>query len=69
MLLKNGANPNIATNTGGVTPLHRAAYSGHNDIVLLLLQYKANPTFSDADGKIALHKVNGLHIFCACWYL
>ena len=42
---------------GGATPLHRAAYAGHRDIVELLLSNGADPRLVDSDGKTALHKV------------
>ena len=56
-LLKEGANVNAKTKSGGVTPLHRAAYRGNTSIVKLLLQHRADPTAVDSDGKSALHKV------------
>ena len=42
---------------GGVTPLHRAAYSRHGNIVELLLSNNADPSLKDSDGMTALHKV------------
>ena len=48
---------------GGVTPLHRACYSGHNKIVLKLLQNGANPEIVDQDGMTSLHKVRmSIHV-------
>lgn len=42
---------------GGVTPLHRACYKGHNNIVQLLLSNGGDPQLVDNDGMTALHKV------------
>lgn len=47
--------------TGGATPLHRAAYSGHTDIAQLLINSGADVRLVDSDGKTALHKVDALH--------
>lgn len=55
-LLFAGADPNAQT-PGGVTPLHRAAYAGHSEVVRLLLEYHANVLLCDDDGSTALHKV------------
>jgi hypothetical protein len=55
--------PVTPTSTGGATPLHRAAYAGHMDIIRLLLGNKADPRLTDSDGKTALHKV------CMYWIL
>ena len=51
-----GANPNARTVSGGSTPLHRACYAGHQDIVTLLLDHAADPRIQDEDGQTALHK-------------
>ena len=56
MLLTKGANPNIYTYSGKSTPLHRAAYMGHLNIVKLLLKYKADLDCQDSDGLTPLHK-------------
>ncbi|KAL5005536.1 hypothetical protein ScPMuIL_018992 [Solemya velum] len=56
LLLKRGANVNCVTRSGGVTPLHRAAYCGHIDTVEILLNSRANPMLRDGDGKVPLHK-------------
>lgn len=56
LLLQLGANPDAATQSGGATALHRAAYMGHADVVRLLLDAKANARLQDADGQTALHK-------------
>ena len=47
----------IVLSLGGATPLHRAAYSGHLDIVNLLLHHGADPSIVDSDGMTSLHKV------------
>jgi hypothetical protein len=62
MLIEKGASVNVQT-LGGATPLHRAAYAGHMDIIRLLLGNKADPRLTDSDGKTALHKV------CMYWIL
>ena len=46
--------------TGGATPLHRAAYSGHTNIAELLIKSGAEVGLVDSDGKTALHKVGHL---------
>ncbi|ELU15059.1 hypothetical protein CAPTEDRAFT_170225 [Capitella teleta] len=56
MLLKHGAKVNIKTRTGKATPLMRAAYCGHVEVVKLLLSKGANPLTQDSDGRTALHK-------------
>jgi ankyrin repeat protein len=43
LLLQSKANPNAQTYSSQTTPLHRAAYRGHSQIVLLLLKYGADP--------------------------
>ena len=42
MLLGNGANVNAVTG-GGATPLHRASYQGHSQVVTLLMEAGADP--------------------------
>ena len=42
---------------GGVTALHRAAYTGRVDVVRCLLKHQADVTVVDSDGCTALHKV------------
>ena len=56
-LLDFGGKVNAQTRSGGVTPLHRAAYSGHQDVTELLIIRGADVTLVDTDGKTALHKV------------
>uniref|UniRef100_A0A0B6ZGQ1 Uncharacterized protein n=1 Tax=Arion vulgaris TaxID=1028688 RepID=A0A0B6ZGQ1_9EUPU len=55
-LLAYHADVNATTQSSKATPLHRAAYMGHSEIVSLLLDYKADPTCLDCDGMIPLHK-------------
>lgn len=56
LLVQGGARVNSQTNTGGVTPLQRASYCGHTEIVDFLLQNGADPKMTDKDGKNSLHK-------------
>ena len=42
---------------GGVTPLHRAAYCGHEGVVKELIKNHADVRIVDSDGRTALHKV------------
>ena len=56
LLLKSGASVNIQT-PGGVTPLHRAAYCGHEGVVKTLLGGGAKVALVDSDGRTSLHKV------------
>lgn len=56
-LLETGACASPRT-PAGATPLHRAAYCGHVDVVRLLLGRGADPTLCDDDGATALHKVH-----------
>lgn len=51
-----GADPNRQTKAGGATPLHRAAFMGHVDVVQLCLRAGADPSIRDADGKTSLDK-------------
>ncbi len=48
---------------GGVTPLHRACYSGHSKIAIQLLKNGANPEITDQDGMTSLHKVTYNHMY------
>ena len=43
MLLKNGANPNLALSSDGYTSLIMATQNGHIEIVKILLERGANP--------------------------
>ena len=51
-----GHDQSHVSNSGGDTPLHRAAYMGHLDIVKLLLEYQAQPNATNMDGQTALHR-------------
>ena len=57
LLLRHRANVNAKTRSGWVTPLHRAAYCCHINVVRLLLESGANVNTCDSDGKSPLHKV------------
>ncbi|CAG9537009.1 unnamed protein product [Cercopithifilaria johnstoni] len=52
-----GNNPSLlsAHDADGYTALHRAAYSGHTDIVGYLLSIGANPEWNTNDGWTVLH--------------
>jgi ankyrin repeat protein len=54
LLLK--ANVNLKTKNCLSTPLHRAAYMCHENIIELLLDSGAEPQEQDCDGRNALHK-------------
>lgn len=47
VLLKHGANPNVADRRTGTTPLHDAARTGFLDTVRLLVQHRADPQARD----------------------
>ncbi|VDN96129.1 unnamed protein product [Rodentolepis nana] len=57
MLLKFGADISVPTRNGGSTPLHRAAFMGHLDIVKLMCSYADVEVIGlpDADGQTCLH--------------
>ena len=58
-----GADPNIADTHGfGNRPLHYAAEAGHSDIILALLQRKADVSARNWYGYTALHEVRSLKI-------
>ena len=40
------------------TPLQRAAYMGHTQVIETLLEFKANIDLQDAEGYTALHKAS-----------
>ncbi len=52
-LLDNGADPNISTTGGGLTPLHIAAITNQADAAELLLKHKANFYAKDHKGLTA----------------
>lgn len=54
-LLRYGANPNIASNTKKITPLHKAASSGHTAIADVLVQHGADVNSNDDSGNTPLH--------------
>ncbi|XP_029994441.1 cyclin-dependent kinase 4 inhibitor B [Sphaeramia orbicularis] len=47
VLLKHGADPNVADPRTGSTPLHDAARTGFLDTVRLLVEYTADPEATD----------------------
>ncbi|KAL7464094.1 hypothetical protein ACHAXS_004430 [Conticribra weissflogii] len=49
LLLSHGANPDVVSAAGKLTPLHFAAASGHMESVEILLQSGCNPVPIDAD--------------------
>jgi len=49
LLLSHGANPDVVSAAGNLTPLHFAAASGHMEAVEILLQSGCNPVPIDAD--------------------
>ena len=59
-LLLNGACVNAQTRSGDVTPLHRAAYCGCDDVIDVLLKNGSDVMLQDDDGQTALHKVKEL---------
>uniref|UniRef100_A0A0R3RPL7 ANK_REP_REGION domain-containing protein n=1 Tax=Elaeophora elaphi TaxID=1147741 RepID=A0A0R3RPL7_9BILA len=54
-LIGNDSSLLSARDADGYTALHRAAYSGHTDIVSYLLSIGANPEWSTNDGWTVLH--------------
>ncbi|HET9218792.1 MAG TPA: ankyrin repeat domain-containing protein [Terriglobia bacterium] len=52
-LLKNGANPNIATSFANQTPLLAATQQGHSEVVDLLLSHGANYSAVDHPSKFS----------------
>lgn len=62
LLLKYSAQVDATTKAGQATPLHRASFMGHSDVVRLLLDHGADPLCLDSDGMTALHKaIEGGH--------
>ncbi|KAL7302104.1 hypothetical protein TKK_0005332 [Trichogramma kaykai] len=65
LLLRLGADPNAASETGGETPLHRlgcrvdstAEMSKWKATVLTLLRYGADPNLADGGGRLPLHRI------------
>jgi ankyrin repeat protein len=55
LLLKHGADPNLASMATQRTPLHTAAARGHHNLVQLLLSWGAQPNVRDASGSTPLH--------------
>ena len=53
LLIKRGANPNLA-DFRGCTPLRDAAICGNNDLIQLLLDGGADPNKEDEDGRTPL---------------
>jgi hypothetical protein len=45
-----------AQNRGGDTPLHRAAFMGHQEITQILLSANSNINLVNSDGQTALHR-------------
>lgn len=57
LLLRNGAEVDSKTRSGGVTPLQRAAMCGRVEVVRLLVETgRAHVRVQDVDGKTALHR-------------
>lgn len=54
------------TNSGGDTPLHRAAFMGHSQVCEILIKYKAkvNQTNSDGDAPINRAAANKKDTVC-----
>lgn len=61
MLLQKGATINAETTTG-MTALHGAAEGGKVDIVRLLMEWKADSSKKDSNGKLAFdYAMDGKH--------
>lgn len=54
-LIEQGTNLNDNENDLGVTPLHCAVHQGHEAMIELLLEKKANMNLTDKQGNTALH--------------
>lgn len=61
VLLKHGADPNVADRSTGATPLHDAARTGFVETVRLLAEYRADPQARDNTNcrPIDLARANG----------
>ena len=68
LLLKRGADPNIASRAGD-SPLHIAADEGNVRLVKCLLEAKADTQVRQSDGETALHKAAAKGHHRACWLL
>lgn len=51
VLLRHGADPNVADSSTGATPLHDAARTGFLDTVQLLVEAGADPQAEDREGR------------------
>lgn len=58
LLLEKGADPNHRAD-GGSTPLRRAAFDGHTEIIKLLLEKGATPNIKGKDGLSSLGWAKG----------
>ncbi|XP_031132698.1 cyclin-dependent kinase 4 inhibitor B [Sander lucioperca] len=54
LLLKHGADPNVADTSTGTTPLHDAARTGFVDTVRLLVKFQADPQTRDNTNNRAI---------------
>ena len=55
VLLENGGNPAVACGAEQLTPLHAAAKQGNTEIIINLLQHKAEIDAVDSNGNTPLH--------------
>ncbi|XP_063690374.1 putative ankyrin repeat protein RF_0381 [Bolinopsis microptera] len=56
LLLEKGCIDPSRQNVGGNTPLHVAAYNGHNESVEMLLSNKSDPSVINEKGELPLHR-------------
>lgn len=68
LLLKRGADPNIASKAGDA-PLHIAADEGNVRLVKSLLEARADTQKRQSDGETALHKAAAKGHHRVCWLL